>query len=68
MMKTKILLSTLALMILLPLSGCNNNEKNTADSKEVEDVFVSAKTDSYESVEELENWDKSQGIRIRCYI
>ena len=55
MMKTKILLSTLALMILLPLSGCNNNEKSTADSKEVEDVFVSAKTDSYESVEELEN-------------
>ena len=32
MKKTKILLSALALIILLSLSGCNNNEKNTANS------------------------------------
>lgn len=55
MKKTKILLSALALIILLSLSRCNNNEKNTANSKEPEDVFVSAKTDLYESIEELEN-------------
>ena len=55
MKKTKILFSVLALTILLSLTGCNNNEKNTTNSKEPEDVFVSAKTDSYESVEELEN-------------
>ena len=55
MKKTKILLSALALIILLSLSGCNNNEKNTANSKEPENVFVSAKTDLYESIEELEN-------------
>lgn len=29
--------------------------KNTANSKEPENVFVSAKTDLYESIEELEN-------------
>lgn len=55
MKKTKILLSVLALIILLSLFGCNNNEKNTANSKEPENVFVSAKTDLYESIEELEN-------------
>lgn len=55
MKKNKILFSALALTILLSLSGCNNNEKNTTNSKEPEDVFVSAKTDSYESIEELEN-------------
>ena len=53
MKKTKILLSALALIILLSLSGCNNNEKNTANSKEPENVFVSAKTDLYESIDEV---------------
>ncbi|WP_455684924.1 hypothetical protein [Thomasclavelia sp.] len=56
MEKNKILLGVLALMILLPLLGCSNDGgKSVTYSKEPEDVFVSAKTDSYQSIEELEN-------------
>lgn len=55
MKKNKILLSILALIILLPLSGCNKKKESVIHSTEPEDVYVSAKTDSFESIEELEN-------------
>lgn len=56
MKKSKFVLGVLALMISIPLSGCSNNGKsNTANSSEVEDVFVDVKTDLYESIEELES-------------
>ena len=56
MKKSKFILGVLALMISMPLFGCSNNGKaNTANSSEIEDVFVDAKTDLYESIEELES-------------
>lgn len=56
MKNNKFMLGILALTILLPLSGCSNNgNKDTTNLKDPEDIYLSAKTDLYESISELEN-------------
>lgn len=54
MKKNKFVLSILAAIMVLPLFGCSGNSETSNASKEPEDVYLSAKTDSYESVENLE--------------
>ena len=52
MNKKKYLTIGLSLMMLLALAGCNSKDSST--SSKHEDIFIDAKTDSYQTIEELE--------------
>lgn len=52
MNKNKYLTIGLSLMMLLALAGCNSKDSST--SSKYEDIFIDAKTDSYQTIEELE--------------